>query len=106
MDRYTGKPFLRLIECYILDLIDQLEDKQRATLKAMEPNLQKTYSAQGTWQEIVAAQMAFTESFNAQVRTFWNGYLNHARANHASVHPEEFVISLVDQNFNSDQSPR
>ena len=99
MNRYAGKPFLRLIECYVLDLIDQLDAKQRGTLEAMEPKLRATYNTQGSWQHIVAAQLELTDSFDAQVRAFWGGYLDHARAENASVDPNEFAMSFVDQNF-------
>ena len=39
MDRYAGKPFLRLLECYVLAAIGELSDEQQATLRAMEPKL-------------------------------------------------------------------
>ncbi|MCP3675258.1 MAG: hypothetical protein GY829_12405 [Gammaproteobacteria bacterium] len=99
MDRYTGKPFLRLIECYVLNSIDQLDDAQRSTLIKMEPKLSGVYNIQGSWLEIVSAQMEFPETFPDQIRDFWNGYLEHAKSQGQSVDPNEFAISFVDQNF-------
>ncbi|MBV8468129.1 MAG: hypothetical protein JO218_19460 [Burkholderiales bacterium] len=101
MSRYAAKPFLRLIECYVLDRIDQLDGKQRTTLEGMESKLRATYDTQGSWQEIVAAQMEFTDSFDSQVRAVWRGYLDHARAANTALDPNEFVMSFVDQNFSA-----
>lgn len=99
MDRYTGKPFLRLIECYVLSAIDQLDDAQRSSLVKMEPKLSSVYSIDGSWLEIVSSQMEFPDNFPEQIRGFWNGYLEHAKSQGLSVDPNEFAISFVDQNF-------
>lgn len=45
MSRYEGRPLLRLVDCFVLDAIDQLDDAQRATLEALEPRLAKTFDA-------------------------------------------------------------
>jgi len=54
--RYAGKPFLRLIECYILGRIGELDGKQGAVLEGMTPKLRATYNRAGTWQNIVAGR--------------------------------------------------
>lgn len=59
MDRYAGKPFLRLLDSYFLDVIGQLGEAQNAALVAMQPRLAAVYRDQGSWQEIVARQMDF-----------------------------------------------
>ena len=99
MDRYTGKPFLRLIECYVLSSIDQLDDIQRSNLVAMEPKLSSVYNIDGSWLEIISSLMNFPESFPKQIKDFWDGYLEHAKSQRSSVDPNEFAISFVDQNF-------
>lgn len=99
MDRYSGKPFLRLIECYILALIGKLDPAQRATLEAMEPKLYSVYGAADGWPSVVAREMDFTGSFNDQVRAFWADYSNDARARGEAVDHQAFVVSFVDQNF-------
>lgn len=99
MDRYKGKPFLRLIECYVLDSIDQLDNEQRDKLREMEPKLAEVYNSNGSWREIVSAQMDFPESLPEQIRNIWSNYLVQAKAQGASVDPNEFARSFVDQNF-------
>ena len=99
MDRYEGKPLLRLIECYILDSIDQLTSEQVATLVSMEPKLRAALGVTGTWKEIVAKTMDFPDTFPAQIKEIWQRNLDMAASKGASVSPEEFAMTFVDENF-------
>ena len=99
MGRYTGKPFLRLLECYVLNCIDQLDDSQRATLVKMESKLSGVYKMSGSWLDIVNAQMEFPESLPGQIKDIWSKYLDQAKTQGVSVDPNEFAMSFVDQNF-------
>ena len=99
MERYAGKPFLRLLECYVLNAIDQLDEKQKDTLRLMEPKLGAVYGVSGTWMEIVCKQMDFPESLSDQIRKIWSGYLLQAKERGASVDPNEFAISFINENF-------
>lgn len=98
-DRYKTNPFLRLLDCFVLDAIKMLDDNQREILNRLEPGLSKTFNMQGTWQEIVAAQMNFADSVPERIREFWEGYKAAAQEQGVSAHPDEFVLSFVDQNF-------
>ncbi|TVL06944.1 hypothetical protein AYI82_15265 [Shewanella algae] len=53
----------------------------------------------GSWLDIVNAQMEFPESLPGQIKDFWSKYLDQAKAQGMSVDPNEFAISFVDQNF-------
>ncbi|SEN06517.1 hypothetical protein SAMN05428959_10130 [Duganella sp. CF517] len=63
MNRYEGEPLLRLIECYVLDSIDQLTSEQAENLASMEPKLSGALGVTGTWKEIVAKTMDFLIRF-------------------------------------------
>lgn len=95
--RYAGKPFLRLIECYILDRIGQLDGKQRAALEGMTPKLRATYNRDGTWQDIVAGQMEFNDSFDSQVRASWDGYRTRTGLSNSMSGPDRFAMALADR---------
>ena len=99
MNRYSGKPFLRLLECYVLSAIGQLDDQQRQDLQRMEPKLAQLYGVTGTWSQIVTVQMDFPESLPAQIRAIWEKNLVSARERGAAVDPNEFAVAFVDQNF-------
>lgn len=99
MDRYSGKPFLRLLECYVLNAIHQLDGHQSLALQRMEPKLSEVYLMNGTWLEIVSVQMGFPESLPSQIRSIWEKYLTRAKEQGIAVDPNEFAIEFVDQNF-------
>ena len=99
MSRYTNKPFLKLLECYILNSIDQLDDAQRETLVKMEPKLASIYGINGSWLDVVTMQMDFPESLTEQIREIWSKYLDNAKAQGVSIDPTKFAMSFVDQNF-------
>ncbi len=97
--RYVGKPFLRLLECYVLNAIGKLEADQVEALRRMEPKLGETYGMKGTWQQIVSAQMALPESLSGKIRTLWEGQLDIATTRGFAITPNEFAMAFVDQNF-------
>jgi hypothetical protein len=99
MDRYDGKPFLRILECYVLNSIDQLDDSQREALTKMEPKMARVYQMSGSWLDIVSAQMDFPESLPGQIKDIWSKYLDQAKAQGASIDPNDFAMLFVDQNF-------
>ena len=96
--RYSDKPFLRLIECYVLESIGELSEKDRSNLKRMESRLQKVYGSNGSWFEIVSDEMEFPDSLPDKLRKMWSQYSSCAEEN-ISIDPNEFVISFVDSNF-------
>src|SRR5215211_6368897 len=58
--RYDGKPFLRLLECYVLWAAGRLPDDEAAQLDRMTPKLREIYGANGSWHDIVVAQIGAT----------------------------------------------
>jgi len=99
MSRYDDNPFLRLLDCYILNAIGELDDDQREVLVALEPKLHKTFGASSSWHEVVATQMGFVDTVPDKIRAFWLGYIEAARVQGLPAVPGEFVRSFVNQNF-------
>lgn len=97
---------LRLVDCLVLDAIDQLDDAKRAKLEALEPRLAQTFNASGTWQEMVGTQMGFADDVHDQIRQFWRSYLDRAEEQNLRVNPQEFVVEFVAQNFPDLAPPR
>jgi uncharacterized protein (DUF2252 family) len=95
--RYTGRPFLRLIEFYVLWSIGELSESHARAMEEMTPNLQTTYQSQGTWQRIIAEQMEFPETLAPDLRATWDRNIDAARARGASIDPEEFARQVADQ---------
>ncbi|CAN7453626.1 hypothetical protein LJR118_003033 [Acidovorax sp. LjRoot118] len=99
MDRYAGKPFLRLLDSYFLDVIGQLGEAQNAALVAMQPRLAAVYRDQGSWQEIVARQMDFPPGVTDRVQMFWRSYQEVCQIDRLQPDALAFVESFVSQNF-------
>ncbi|MEG3180460.1 hypothetical protein [Sphingomonas sp. LT1P40] len=70
-DIYAGKPFLRLLDSYVLDAIGVLDAKSDATLTAMEPKFREIFGATGDWRTIVAQRMQFPDGMAGAIREVW-----------------------------------
>jgi hypothetical protein len=99
-DRYAGRPFLKLVDCYVLDAIGHLDAASNAQLVAMEPSLRETYGATGGWREIVTSQMKFPEGMAGAVREVWEkGRTRFIAAQGHEPDPHEFTRTFVDTKF-------
>jgi hypothetical protein len=99
-DRYAGKPFLRLLDSYVLDALGVLDDRTGVTLLTMEPKLREIYGLTGGWREIVAAQMEFPADLPTRIRQIWaDGHDAFVAAHGHEPDPLEFTKVFVDTNF-------
>lgn len=98
-DRYRARPFLLLIDCYVMDVIGQLPPQQRAALEKLEPRLQETFGCAGSWREVVEAQMGFMPMVALQIEMAWTAYQEFARSAGRESIAGEFVREFVAQNF-------
>jgi hypothetical protein len=99
MDRYENNPLLRLLDCYLMDLIGELGQDQLQTLVNLEPMLRRAWKSEGAWRQLVEEQMGFQPTVPDKVRTFWLGYIKAAKEQGLPAVPFDFVVSFVDQNF-------
>ena len=99
MERYEGKPFLRLLDCYVLKAIGALDSATAQQLRTMEPKLRQIYGMAGTWDGIVAEQMDFDETLPGKIHAIWTRFLSHAEANKFEADPVNFALEFVDRNF-------
>lgn len=97
--RYEGKPFLRLLECYVLWSVDQLPSGQADALEVMAPKLAATYGVEGTWQDVVAAQMEFPPDLPDALRGMWERALVDAGGSRDTVDAELWAQRVVDSSF-------
>ncbi|MCB2082913.1 MAG: hypothetical protein KDD90_02515 [Sphingomonadaceae bacterium] len=101
-DRYQGKPFLRFLDCYVMDAIGALDESRAKTLTAMEPRLRQVFQTEGTWQDIVAEQMEFPADLPRTIRTIWEDGVPKMREVGMEPDPGEFTRQFVDINFSHD----
>jgi hypothetical protein len=102
--RYDGRPFLRLLEVYILWAIGELEPQLAALIDELTPNLQKTYNRGGNWQSIIAAEMSFSDDFPEKLKELWTKNTEIARMNRTTLSAQTFAEMICDENFSIDKS--
>ena len=99
-DRYEGKPFLRLLDSYVLDAIGALDQANADWLVAAELHFRATFGQQGSWREIVEKRMNFPAGMPAAIREVWDkGRSRFADPDGTPPHPVNFAHMFVDRNF-------
>lgn len=99
-DRYTNKPFLKLLDCFILDAIGHLDAESDAALTAIEPQLATTFGIAAPWRSIVIQKMQFPDGIAGAVREVWEkGAVRFREAQGHEPDPGEFTRVFVDTNF-------
>lgn len=97
--RYEGKPFLRLLECYVLWSLGELTSKDKDTLEQMMPKLQEIYKQSGSWQEIVVAVMELPDNLPELIRGLWTKNTSIATVHGMYLDAELFAQMFVDENL-------
>lgn len=99
--RYDGKPFLKLLDSYVLWAIDELPKENAQALTEMTPKLRAIYGNGGDWQQIVCAVMKLPSNMPVLIREVWVKNTEIARKNGATLIPIEFAEMFVDRNLTS-----
>ena len=99
-DRYEGKPFLRLLDSYVLAAIGRLDDANAQWLVSAEPHFRATYGHEGTWQNIVEKRMQFPAGMQSAILETWlKGRERYTQATGEEPDPVQFAHTFVDTNF-------
>ncbi|MDE1466238.1 hypothetical protein [Aurantiacibacter sp. D1-12] len=99
-DRYEGKPFLRLLDSYVLDTIGHLDEANQKWLKEAEPFFRETFGVNGSWREIVAGRMEFPDNMEAAIQELWDkGRIRFLQETGEQPDPVQFTHMFVDKNF-------
>lgn len=102
-DRYAGKPFLRLLDSYVLDAIGHLDAEAQVMLTRLEPKFHKAFNTPGDWRTIVVTTMQFPDGMPGAIREVWEkGRVRFVEANGHDPDPVEFTHIFVDTNFPRD----
>jgi hypothetical protein len=101
MQRYAGKPFLRLLESYVLWAAGELTPKDELKLVALTPKLRELYNRQGSWQEIIACEMQLPPDLPAHIKSVWSENKRRAENSGAQLAPEDFARLFVDDNLSN-----
>jgi len=99
-DRYTGKPFLELVDAYVLDAIGHLHPDNDAALTAREPEFREMFGIDASWREIVVERMGFPAGMAGALRELWiKGRESFVAKYQSEPVPREFAQGFIDTNF-------
>ena len=96
-DRYAGKPFLKLVDSFVLKCIGELDPAQEAVLRKMEPKLRQTYSCDGSWDDIIISVLHFSPDIRTSIRDLWLKNQAIARQNQVTLTPMQLVEMFVEK---------
>jgi hypothetical protein len=99
-DRYEGKPFLRLLDSYVLAAIGHLDEANARWLVEAEPHFRAIFGEEGSWREIVEKRMQFPQGMPAAILDVWTkGRIKFREAAGEEPDPVLFTYEFVDTNF-------
>lgn len=97
-DRYAGKPFLKLVDSFVLKCIGELDASQENLLLQMTPKFQQTFNHSGSWEEIVMDQLHFGPEVRSTIKDLWAKNQGIAKHNGTTLTPMQFVEMFVANN--------
>lgn len=103
MNRYERRPLLRLLECYVLEALGQLDEQARATMRQLESRLRQLYGVDGSWETILAAVVRMPPNTPDQIRAMWARNVEIAKSRSETLSPQRFAEMFVDSNFVKDE---
>ena len=99
-DRYAGQPMLKVLDSYVLDALEALDDATRSSLVAMAPTLASTLGvAEGPWQRIVEQAMNLPPDSALTLQSTWENQVNEDCAAGRTPDVLAFAKALVDATF-------
>jgi hypothetical protein len=101
MMRYEGKPFLHMLDCYVMRAIGELPPHHDVLLSNTENDLAKLYGVPGRWFDIVARQMNLPAEASTRIAELWQAERERARDQRVELDAWEFTRLFVDVNYAS-----
>jgi hypothetical protein len=96
-DRYDERPLLRLIECYVLDAIGELDDADRRRLESVALNIGRALdSTADTWQGAIADTFELPPAYPDSLRDDWASNRAAAAAAGAELTSQAFAEAVAD----------
>jgi hypothetical protein len=95
LGRYKDKPFLLMLEAYVLDAIGQLPSHMESLTKTVSG---KFFGA-GDWRKRLREEVGLDKSLNAQLQQLWKENVQIAKEKGVELAPTDFAQALVEANF-------
>lgn len=98
IDRYQGRPMLRLLDCYFLDALGVLDGASLASMEELSDSLPQALGVRkGTWQQCVEEAMGFPFGGAQHVRKLWESTVARATEEGIDIDAKSFALALADE---------
>jgi hypothetical protein len=97
-ERYTGRPLLRLLDDYVLDVIGALPDETAPALLAVV-HLAYPNTPGRTWREVLENELELEPNLKRRILSMWRDYQLLMAGQGQTADPSEFAVSFADENF-------
>jgi hypothetical protein len=97
-ERYEGRPLLRLLDDYVLDVIGALPDETHHVLLEVV-RLAYPNTPGATWREVLENELGLEPDLKRQILSMWRDYQQFMAGQGATADPSEFAVSFADENF-------
>ena len=95
LERYKDKPFLLMLEAYVLDAIGELPPSMEQLTKMVSG---KFFGA-GDWRKRLREEVGLDKSLNEQLKQLWQENQAIAKEKGVELVAQEFAQALVEANF-------
>jgi hypothetical protein len=97
-ERYAGRPLLRLLDDYVLDIIGALPAETHPVLLEVV-RLAYPNTAGATWQEVLENELQLEPDFKRKIHAMWLDYQQFIADQGHQADPSEFAVSFTNENF-------
>jgi len=97
-ERYAGRPLLRLLDDYVLDIIGALPSETHPVLLEVV-RLAYPKTAGATWQEVLENELQLEPDLKPRIHAMWLDYQQFIADQGHKADPSEFAVSFADENF-------
>jgi hypothetical protein len=95
LERYKDKPFLLMLESYVLDAIGELP----AAMEQLTKTVSGKFFGAGDWRKRLREEVGLDKSLNDQLKQLWKENVQIAKSKGIELVPHEFAQALVEANF-------
>ena len=97
-ERYAGRPLLRLLDDYVLDVIGALPDETPPVLLKVV-HLAYPNTPGHTWREVLENELELQPDLKRKILAMWLDYQQFMAGQGETADPSEFAVSFADANF-------
>jgi hypothetical protein len=99
-DRYAGRPLVRLLDAYVLDVLGALDEQTAVLAQSMAPKVADALGVSGeTWQEVIEKAMGIPPEARNELKAKWEEQVHEVVDQGGTPDVLGFTYALVDLTF-------